>query len=67
MKTCRRSIFLWAAGALAGAALSKERPITGAALGALLVGGIGDKVLENRGLCSAGDDVVDRPKVTAPA
>lgn len=64
-----KSVLLWVGGAAAGYVIAKKSHksgLAGAALGAMLVGGIGDVVLENAA-CASCDGPVDRPKVTAPA
>lgn len=40
------SALAWIGGGITGAALSKDRRVTGAALGALLIGAISDKLIE---------------------
>jgi hypothetical protein len=40
------SVLAWIGGGVAGAVLSKKRPVAGFALGAILVGAITDKLIE---------------------
>lgn len=47
MSTYTKSKIAWVAGGLLGALLLPERRIAGALLGALVVGGIADKAIEN--------------------
>lgn len=74
MTPMAKSKLCWFSGAVAGAVLSRERPILGAALGAILVGVVGDKLIEKydpnyRPGYSAVDDVraiADRMKAPVP-
>ena len=50
MTVLQKSLGLWIGGALAGAIISigaNKSPLLGGMLGAMLVGGVGDKMLEN--------------------
>ena len=47
MTIFQRSVLLWVGGAVAGAAVARKRKVLGALLGAVIVGGVGDKILEN--------------------
>lgn len=50
MTVLQKSLGLWIGGALAGALISigaNKSPFLGGMLGAMLVGGVGDKMLEN--------------------
>ena len=40
------SVLLWIGGGVVGAAVAKQHRVAGAALGAILVGVIGDKMIE---------------------
>ena len=46
MSPFQMSCIAWAAGGVAGAAMSKRHPVTGCVLGALFVGAIADVVIE---------------------
>jgi hypothetical protein len=41
-----KSVLCWVGGGVAGAALAKKHRVKGAVLGALLVGGFGDVLIE---------------------
>lgn len=41
------SVLAWIGGGIVGAALSKKHRLAGAALGSILVGVVGDKLIEN--------------------
>lgn len=52
MSPLSKSLLCWIGGGIAGAVVfpalfGKKKPVAGAVLGALLVGGIGDKIIEN--------------------
>ena len=72
MTPMAKSKLAWLGGAVAGIVLSRERPILGGILGAILVGSIGDKLIETYdpnytgGLLAVREQLADRLNSMTP-